>query len=118
MYKSALIYFDLTEVIDLFTLTQHVWKKGWLKMYWLMIKILKGALCSFGEEIQTQNNNNVEESLSKILNPKIAPDVQLAPCVSASAISKGPAMSWRMIQDVPWPSPIELTGIGPSNPRG
>ena len=26
-----------------------------------------------------------------ILNPTIAPDVQLAPCVAASAVSKGPA---------------------------
>ena len=41
---------------------------------------------------------HVEVSLSKILNPEIAPDVQLAPCVAAPAISKGPAMSWRLIQ--------------------
>ena len=50
---------------------------------------------------------DVEVSLSKILNPKIALDVQLAPCVAASAISKGPAMSWQLIQGVPWPSAIE-----------
>ena len=43
----------------------------------------------------------VEASLSKILNPKIAPDVQLAPCVADSAINKCPAMSWRLIQGVP-----------------
>ena len=55
--------------------------------------------------------------LSKILNPKIAPDVQLAACVAASVISKGPAMSWRVIYGVPWLSPIEFTGFGPSNPR-
>ena len=60
---------------------------------------------------------HVEVSLSKILNPKIAPDVQLAPCVAASAISKGPAMSWRLIQGAPWPSPIGLAEIDPSNPR-
>ena len=42
---------------------------------------------------------HVEVSLSKILNPKVAPDVQLASCVAATAISKGPAMSW--------PTPIE-----------
>ena len=42
-------------------------------------------------------------SLSKILNPKVAPDVQLAPCEAATAISKGPAMSWRLIQGIPWP---------------
>ena len=40
---------------------------------------------------------HVEVSLSKILKPRIAPDVQLAPCVAATAISKGPAMSWRLI---------------------
>ena len=44
----------------------------------------------------------VEVSLSKTLNPKIAPDVQLAPCVATSAISKGPAMSWWLIQGVLW----------------
>ena len=49
----------------------------------------------------------VEVSLSKILNPKVATDVQLAPCVAATAISKGPVMSWRLMQDIPWPSPIE-----------
>ena len=52
-------------------------------------------------------NDDVEVSLSKILNPKVASDVQLAPCVAATAISKAPAMSWRLIQGVPWPSPIE-----------
>ena len=36
---------------------------------------------------------HVEVSLSKILTPKVAPDVQLAPCVAATAISKGPALS-------------------------
>ena len=35
------------------------------------------------------------------------PDVQLAPCVAATAISKGPAMSWRLIQGVPWSTSIE-----------
>ena len=59
---------------------------------------------------------HVEVSLSKILNPRIAPDVQLAPCV-ATAISKGPAMSWRLIQGVPWPSLMCKTGFGPSKPR-
>ena len=44
-------------------------------------------------------------SLSKILNPKIAPDVQLAPCVAASAISKVPAMSWQLVQGVPFLHP-------------
>ena len=37
---------------------------------------------------------HVEVSLSKILNPKIVPDVQLAPCIAAYAASEGPAMSW------------------------
>ena len=48
---------------------------------------------------------HVEVSLGKILNPKFTPDVQMAPCVAASAISKGPAMGWRLIQGVPclWP---------------
>ena len=55
---------------------------------------------------------HVKVSLGKIL--KIAPDVQLAPC--AAAISKGPAVNWQLIQGVPWPSPIEFTGFGPSNP--
>ena len=41
---------------------------------------------------------HAEVSLSKILNPRIAPDVQLAPCGAATVISKGPAMSWRLIQ--------------------
>ena len=39
---------------------------------------------------------HVEVSLSKILDPKVAPDVQMAPCVAATAISKGPAMSWQL----------------------
>ena len=30
---------------------------------------------------------------------------------------KGPAMSWQLIQGVPWPSLIELTGFGPTNPH-
>ena len=60
---------------------------------------------------------HVEVSLSKILNPRIAPDVQLAPCVAATAISKGPAMSWRLIQGVPWPLPMSKTGFGPKKPR-
>ena len=61
---------------------------------------------------------HVEVSLSKILNPKIAPDVQMAPCVAATAISKGPAMSCQLIQGVPWPMPIVWTGFGPSKPQG
>ena len=28
-------------------------------------------------------------------------------CVAASTISEGPAMSWWLIQGVPWPSPID-----------
>ena len=39
---------------------------------------------------------HVKVSLSKILNPKIASDVQLAPCMAASAISKG----WLLVQGV------------------
>ena len=69
---------------------------------------------------------HVEVSLSKTLNRKIAPDVQLAPCVATSAISKGPVMSWRLIQGVLWPSPIanwkwplEKRGINhPCDPHG
>ena len=57
--------------------------------------------------IQFEGRRSIEVSLSKILNPKAPPDVQLVPCVAATAISKGPAMSWRLIQDVPWPSPIK-----------
>ena len=34
-----------------------------------------------------------------------APDVHLAPCMPASAISEGPAMSWRIVQGVPCPRP-------------
>ena len=49
---------------------------------------------------------HVEVSLSKILNPKIAHDVQLVLCLAA--ISTGPVMSHRLIQGVPWPSPIEF----------
>ena len=32
-------------------------------------------------------------------------------------LSKDPAMSWRLIQGVPWPSPMSRTGFGPSKPR-
>ena len=60
---------------------------------------------------------HTEVSLSKILNPRIAPDVQLVPYVAATVISKGPAMSWQLIQGVPWPSPMSTTGFGPSKPR-
>ena len=60
---------------------------------------------------------HAEVSLSKILNPRTDPDVQLAPCGAAIAISKGPAMSWRLIQCVPWPSTMSRTGFGPSKPR-
>ena len=60
---------------------------------------------------------HVEVSLSKILNPKIAPDVQLAPWGAASAISKGPAMSWQLNQGEPWIAFTHpVTGFGPSNP--
>ena len=51
------------------------------------------------------------------MDSKIAPDVQLVPCVVASAISKGPAMSWLLVQGEPLPSPREIIGIGSSNPR-
>ena len=59
---------------------------------------------------------HAEVSLSKILNLRIAPDVQLAPCGAATAISKGPAMSRWLIQGVPWPLPMSRTGFGPSKP--
>ena len=45
---------------------------------------------------------HAEVSLSKILNP--------------TAISKGPAMSWRLIQGVPWPTPIESLDLAPVTP--
>ena len=35
------------------------------------------------------------------LKTQVAPDVQMAPCVAATAISKGPAMSCQLIQGVP-----------------
>ena len=37
--------------------------------------------------------------LEQDTEPQISPDVQLAPCMEASAISEYPAMSWRV---VPW----------------
>ena len=39
----------------------------------------------------------------------------VATCVAATAISKGPGMSWRLIQGVPWPSPT-VTGFGTVTP--
>ena len=36
--------------------------------------------------------------------------------MAATAISKGPAMSWRLIQGVPWPSPIEPLDLAPVSP--
>ena len=45
--------------------------------------------------------------------PQIAPDVWLAPCMAAFAISEGPAMSWRLVQGVPCPR-SETAGIGSS----
>ena len=45
--------------------------------------------------------------------PQIAPDVRLAPCMVASAISEGPVMSWRLVQGVPCPR-LETAGIGSS----
>ena len=48
----------------------------------------------FGENVDVNEELHVEVSLSKILSPKAAPDVLLAPCVAATAICKGPAMSW------------------------
>ena len=45
--------------------------------------------------------------------PQIAPDVRLAPCTAASAISEGPAMSRRLVQGVLCPRP-ETAGIGSS----
>ena len=76
-----------------------------VNIYLLINNALQITDITDGDKKRTELH--VEVSLSKILNPKTAPDVQLAPCVAASAISKGPAMSWRLIQGVPWPSPIE-----------
>ena len=44
--------------------------------------------------------------------------VQMAHCVAATDISKGPVMSWKLIQGEPWPMPIVCTGFGPSKPLG
>ena len=61
---------------------------------------------------------HVEVSLSKILNPKIAPEVQLAPCVAATAISNGPMKSWRLIQGLrPWVK-LDLAPVSPATPQG
>ena len=48
----------------------------------------------------------VSSTWARYWTPNIAPDMQFAPCVAASAISKDPAMSWPLIQgvpQVPWP---------------
>ena len=74
----------------------------------IQILILKaGGLVIRRSLVRILTELHVEVSLSKILNPKVSPDVQLAPCVAATAISKGAVMSWRLIQGVPWPSPIK-----------
>ena len=36
--------------------------------------------------------------------------------VAATAISKGPVMSWRLIQGLPWPTPIESLDLAPVTP--
>ena len=51
--------------------------------------------------------------LEQDIEPQIAPDVQLAPCMADSAIMEGPVMSWRLVQGVPCPRP-ETAGIGSS----
>ena len=48
--------------------------------------------------------------------PKIAPDVWLARCMVASAISEGPAMSWQLVQGVPCPRPETGSIKKPLNP--
>ena len=47
--------------------------------------------------------------LEQDMNPKIAPDVQLA-------IGKGPVMSWWRVQGCTLPSPRVITGIGSNDP--
>ena len=63
-----------------------------------------------------QNELHVVLSLdTQDTEPWIAPDVQLAPYLAASAVSERPAMSWRLVQGVPRP---EKAGIGSSkNPH-
>ena len=43
--------------------------------------------------------------LEEDTEPQVAPDVWLAPCMAASAISEDPAMSWRLVQGAPCPRP-------------
>ena len=38
----------------------------------------------------------MSKCLEQDTETQIAPAVQLAPCIAASAISEGPAMSWRL----------------------
>ena len=52
---------------------------------------------------------HVEVPLSKILDPKVAPDVQMAPCVAATAISKGPVMSSSLCE-------LDLAPVSPAAP--
>ena len=43
---------------------------------------------------------------------------QLAPCGATTAISKGPAMSWRLIQGLrPWVE-LDLAPVSPATPQG
>ena len=49
--------------------------------------------------------------LGRETEPQLAPDVLLAPCMTASAISEGPAMSWRLVQGVPCPLGVSSVAV-------
>ena len=54
-------------------------------------------------------------ALEEDTESQLAPDAQLAPRMAASAISEGPAMSWRLAKGVRCPRP-ETAGIGSCDP--
>ena len=51
--------------------------------------------------------------LEQVTEPQITPDVRLAPCMAASALSEGPSMSWRLVQVISCLRPV-TAGIGSS----
>ena len=65
-----------------------------------------------------KTNRLLEVSLSKTLNPRVAPDVQLAPCVAALPSVRVLQWAGDSSRVFPWPSPIHYTGFGPSNSSG
>ena len=69
-----------------------------------------------GRSLVQMSSAACQSVLEQDTEPQIAPDVHLASCMAASAISEGHAMGWRLVQGVPCPRP-ETAGTGSAKKR-